>query len=262
MKVVVVTGASSGIGLALVKKFISEGFITYGIGQRDLSVENLRYKKCDVTNSVACFAVVEEILAEAGSIDILVNNAGIGISGPAENTAVADAKKMFDVNFFGAFNMIAAVLPIMRKQKIGSIVSVSSMAGFVPIPFQSFYSATKAALDIFAAGVRMEVAQFNVKVVNVHPGDVATGFTDRREKQRVDEVSPYAKNCNSSIAQMEKDERGGMAPEYVAGKIYKTSIARRPKLKQVIGRKYRFFAFLLALMPQRLREWAIKKMYF
>ena len=261
-KVVLVTGCSSGIGLELVKLFIDNGYITYGVARREVNLPNLNYIPCDVTDFEECKLVIDKIIEEQGQIDILINNAGMGISGPIEYANKAEVRKIFDVNFFGAWNMMRGILPYMREKRKGNIVNVSSVASYVDIPFQAFYSASKSALDSLSASLRSEVKEFGINVVTVHPGDAKTGFTGAREKNELKGSDPYASTCNSSIAQMEKDEQNGMESKDVAKVIFKTAIKDKPKLRTIVGFKYKVFSALLYLMPLRLREWAVRKMYF
>ena len=261
-KVVLITGCSSGIGLKLASKFIENGYVTYGMARRDVTLPNLRYVKGDVTKFEDCKDVLKKIIEEQGHIDILINNAGMGISGPIEYAGEEEAKRIMDVNFYGAWHIIKATLPNMREKNSGTIVNISSFASFTPIPFQAFYSASKSALDSLSGALRSEVKGFNIKVATIHPGDVKTGFTGAREKNTLADADPYARICNNAVSQMEKDEQGGMDADYVAGVIYKIAVSKNPRLKTIVGNKYKFFNFALNLLPLRLREWAVRAMYF
>ena len=261
-KVVLITGCSSGIGMELANAFIKNGYVTYGMARREITMPNLRYIKGDVTKFDDCKAVLKKIIEEQGHIDILINNAGMGISGPIEYVGEEESKKIMDVNFYGAWNMIKASLPFMRERNSGSIINISSFASFTPIPFQAFYSASKAALDSLSGALRSEVKGFNIKVATIHPGDVKTGFTGAREKNMLSAGDPYARICNNAVSQMEKDEQGGMSAQYAAKAIYKIAISKSPRLKTIVGNKYKFFNFALNLLPLRLKEWAVRAMYF
>ena len=261
-KVVLITGCSSGIGMELAKRFINNGYITYGLARREVDLAGLRYIKGDVTKFEDCKAVIKKIIEEQSQIDILINNAGMGISGPIEYAGIEEAKKIMDVNFYGAWHMIKATLPFMRDKNSGSIVNISSFASFTPIPFQAFYSASKAALDSLSVALRSEVKGFNIKVATIHPGDVKTGFTGAREKNALKVGDPYAHNCNNAVSQMEKDEQSGMAASYAAKVIFKVAVKENPPLKTIVGIKYKFFNFALNLLPMKVKEWAVRAMYF
>ncbi len=261
-KVVLITGASSGIGLATAKEFVLAGAKVYGIGRKHINIDGMTYIQCDVRDEEGMSKVVHDIVEKEGHIDILISNAGIGISGPVENATLAEIKRIMDINFIGSVIAVKAVLPYMRERGCGRIVCVSSVGSMVALPFQSFYTASKAALDGFVDGVRSEIKSFGIEIFCVHPGDVKTGFTATRVKQEIDETNPYSNVCDKCVGHMERDEQSGMAPEYVAGKIYKTATRRGYKLRNVIGCKYKLFMFLLNLMPRKMKEWAVRKMYF
>ena len=261
-KVIIVSGASSGIGLEIANLFLKENYIVYGIGQRELNDVEFNYERVNICNFSECEKLVNMVIEKHGKIDVLVNNAGMGISGPIEFTEIEDAKKLFDVNFFGAVNLTKCVLPSMRENRSGRIINVSSVASFVPIPFQVYYSASKSALDTFASGLRSEVKEFNIKVVNVHPGDVKTNFTAVRKKARLEENNPYAKNCNSAISAMEKDEQNGMKPIKVAKVVLKLAKKKILRKTNVVGGKYKLMCFALNLFNPKLKEAIVRKFYF
>ena len=248
--VAVVTGASSGIGLATARMLLSKGVKVYGLAYNDFECE-FDYFKCDVTSTEQIDYAINMIVEREGQIDFLVNCAGMGISGSVESSPDDKIRKIYDVNFFGTVNMCKAVLPYMREKKFGHIVNISSVAGELPIPFQTFYSATKASIESFTAGLSMEVKPFGIKAVCVLPGDTKTGFTAAREKNANDDAS-YGKRVESSVGQMEKDEQNGMTPESVAKVICKALFKKNPKPLNVVGFKYKFFLFLNHILPRKL----------
>ena len=244
-KVVLITGVSSGIGLDLAKLFIKNNFIVYGASRNDFAMENLNHIKCDVSSLNQCKNAIEKIIEKEGKLDILINNAGIGTSGSVENTSEEDAKKIFDVNFFGTFFMCKSALPYLRKSK-GRIINVSSVASKFFIPFQGFYSATKASVDAISSAMRAETKPFGVKITNVHPGDTKTSFTKNRTKQN-DGI--YNERYEISISRMEKDEQNGMTSLYVAKKIYKISTKKHPPKTKTIGNSYKLLLLLAKILP-------------
>ena len=258
-RVAVITGASSGIGLATAKMLKSHGVVVYGMAYNDFEAE-FNYIKCDVTNVEQIESSMKEIFEKEGRIDYLVNCAGMGISGSVENSPNEKIKKIYDVNFFGTVNMCKAVLPYMRKNSFGHIVNISSVAGELPIPFQTFYSATKASIESFTAGLSMEVKPFGIKAVCVLPGDTKTGFTSSREKNEADDAS-YGKRVSNSVGQMEHDEQHGMTPESVAKVICKALYKKNPKPINVVGFKYKFFIFLTHILPKRFVYKVLYDMY-
>ena len=248
-KIAIVTGASSGIGLATAKMLMEKGIKVYGMANNDFEAE-FEYVKFDVTNYEQIENIVKNIFEKEGQIDYLVNCAGMGISGSVENSPNDKIKKIFDVNFFGTVNMCKVIVPYMRKNNFGHIVNISSVAGELPIPFQTFYSATKASIESFSAGLGMEVRPFGIKVACVLPGDTKTGFTQAREKNPLDDES-YGDRINKSVGQMEHDEQNGMTPKSVAKVICKALLQKNPKPINVVGFKYKLFLFLNHILPRK-----------
>jgi len=188
--VVLVTGASSGIGKACSEWLFARGCRVYGTSRQapralveartsDLA-PLLRMIPLDVTSDSSVEAAVGSVLACEGRIDAVVNNAGFGIAGAVEFTTMDEAREQFETNFFGTVRVCRAVLPVMRQQGSGRILNVSSIAGRIGIPFQAFYSASKFAIEGFTEALRMEVAPFGIQVVLIEPGDFRTGFTAAR----------------------------------------------------------------------------------
>lgn len=258
--VVLITGVSSGIGLGNAKIFIEKGHHVYGISRRLVALDGLNHYPGDITDSNRISEIIDDIYKKEGKIDILINSAGMGISGAVEDTLVDDAKFMFDVNFFGTFEVTKQVIPIMRENKFGKIVNISSVASILPIAFQTFYSANKAAINLYSEGLNIELKPFNIKVINFLPGDIKTEFTAARKKNTLD--SPvYQSRITKSIATMEKDEQSGMSVEYVSKVMYKNIMKKRPPLRKVVGLKYKFFVFLARLLPTKLINYIMGKIY-
>lgn len=249
--VAVITGASSGIGLAAAMLFNTKGYSVYGLNRRIPSEKHgVSYICTDVTQPDSVRNAIESIWQKEHRIDILINNAGYGISGAVEFTGCDDAVKQFEVNFYGMFICIQAVLPHMREQKHGKIINMSSVAGVIPIPFQAFYSASKAAVNSLTLALANEVRPYGIHVCAIMPGDVRTGFTSAREKTAEGrEIYPA---LTDSVASMEKDEQNGMSPEYIAKVIFRIAAKRKPKPLCVAGVSYKFLVLLNKLLPVRL----------
>ncbi len=181
-KVAIVTGGTSGIGRETALALKADGYTVYELSRRAEGVEGLRHIPTDVTKEEMVNAAVARVMEEEGRVDVLVNNAGFGISGAVEFTRTEEAKRLFDANFFGMVNMNRAVIPVMRQQGGGRIVNLSSVAAPIPIPFQAYYSATKAAVNAYTMALANELRPFGVTVCAVQPGDIKTGFTAAREK--------------------------------------------------------------------------------
>ena len=258
--IAIVTGGTSGVGLATANALRDSGARVYVLSRRKADLPGLEHMICDVSDEAAVRETVKEIVAREGRIDILVNNAGFGISGAAEFTENADAKKLMDVNLFGAVNMTKAALAPMRAQGRGRIVNISSVAAPLPIPFQAWYSVSKAAISAYTVAVFNEVKQFGVSVCAIMPGDIHTGFTAAREKSAAgDDV--YTGRIARSVAKMERDEETGMDPA-VAGR-YIAKIARKKRVKPLyaIGLEYKFFVLLSRILPIRTIGWLLGLLY-
>ena len=178
-KVCVITGGTSGIGLCTAQAMLEKGYTVYELSRRAEGAPGMKHIMADVTKEETLAAAVQEILKQEDHIDVLINNAGFGISGAVEFTKTEDAQHQLDVNFFG---MVRMNLPVMRRQCHGRIVNLSSVAGAIPIPFQTYYSASKAAINSYTMALANEVKPFGIQVCCVQPGDIRTGFTAAREK--------------------------------------------------------------------------------
>lgn len=259
-KIVLVTGASSGIGAAAAKELAEKGCIVYGLSRRAGHVPGVRWICADVTQEAAARAAVEQILAETGRIDVLVNCAGFGISGAVEATPTAMAQKQLDVNFFGTVRMCAAVIPAMRRSGGGRIVNISSVAAMAPIPFQTFYSAGKAAINSYSMALGNELRPFGISVTAIMPGDIATGFTAARDKlPDLDET--YGGRISRSVSRMEHDEQTGMSPAAAGRFVAGIAVKKRVKPLYAIGFAYKAICVLLKILPAGLANRILYLLY-
>ena len=247
-RVCILTGGSSGIGLAAAELLNNSGFTVYELSRSGKDAGGIRHLTADVTDAATVRDAVSRVLAAEGQVDLLVCNAGFGISGAVEFTDPVDAYAQLNVNFFGALHCIQAVLPTMRAQKAGHIVLVSSVAAPIAIPFQAFYSATKAATNSMMLSLRNELKPFGVQVCAVMPGDVKTGFTAARKKSLAGE-EVYGKALERAVAVMEHDEQNGMSPLLVAKSILRAATEKRPRALRTVGAQYKIFVVLAKLLP-------------
>lgn len=258
-KVIVISGASKGIGAECAKKFLSEGYTVYNLSRTPSETDGVKNVVCDVTNEENIKDALAKVAGEEGKIDLVLANAGFGISGAVEFTEAEDAHRQFDVNFFGAFYLVKNALPYLRETK-GRVLAVSSAAAVFSIPFQSFYSASKAAVASLMCATASEVKSFGIRAGYVQLGDVKTSFTASRKKDhKGDDV--YGGVISRSVAKMEHDEQNGMAPETIAKKIYKVMTKRKMPLKTTVGASYKFLVFLAKLLPLPFQNFVIRKMY-
>ena len=257
-KVAIVTGGTSGIGLETVRALEKAGVKTYALSRH--AAGDVEHIVCDVSDEASVRLAVSEVVRRAGHVDILVNCAGYGISGAAEYTDPADARRQIDVNLFGADRMIRAALPVMRAKGGGRVVCVSSVAAVAPIPFQAWYSASKAGLNALTMALRNELKPLGVSVCAVMPGDVKTGFTAARVKSEAgDDV--YGGRVARSVSKMEHDEQTGMSAAAAGQKIAAIALKRHVRPYYALGLSYKACCALIKLLPARTACWVIGKLY-
>lgn len=254
-KVVLITGGTSGIGLAAGRFLAESGCVVYELSRHpDGTDSRLHHIQADITDEAQIQQAVQEILRQEGRIDVLLNNAGFGISGAVEFTETDDAKHQFDVNFFGMVRMNKAVIPIMRKQGSGRIISMSSVAAPIAIPFQTYYSASKAAIRTYMLALAPEIRPFGIETCTIMPGDIQTGFTSARKKNPVgDDI--YGGRISRSVAVMEHDELNGITSEAAGAFVARKVLQRHVPLLCTLGGKYKIFVFLTRIVPTRLMTW-------
>lgn len=261
-QVILITGASSGIGAQTAALLHQAGHRVYGASRRHVAGV-IPWQVMDVTDDSSVDAAIDAIIAAEGRLDTLINCAGYGIAGAVEDTSTAEAWAQFDTNYFGTVRVCRAVLPQMRAQKSGRIITIGSIGGLIAIPFQAHYSASKFALEGFCEGLRMEAAAFGIDVVLVEPGDFATGFTDARMKTAAStDSSPYRAQFNAALAQMEHDERHGPPPAQVARLIARIIATPRPRLRYPVGGAMQLLGiYLKRILPQAAFQRLIMQTY-
>ena len=259
MKTAIVTGGSGGIGRCTARALAGAGCRVFEFSRREKPEAGIEHITCDVTDEEALRAAVTEVIGRAGRVDILVCNAGFGISGAAELTSSADAHAQLELNLFGMDNAVRAVLPHMRAAGGGRIVCMSSIAGILPIPFQLWYSVSKAAIDAYVLALQNEVRPFNISVCAVLPGDIKSGFTGARRKTM--EAGAYGERVARSVAKMEHDEETGMSPEAAGAYVAKVALMRRSSPLKALGLPYKGAALLAKFLPRRTSNYIVGRMY-
>ncbi len=235
-QVIILTGASSGFGLAAAELLTARGHIVYGLCRRAMEHEKIRYRQCDVRDREQVRALVAGVVAEEGRVDVVVNNAGMGIGGALELATPEEIELQMGTNFMGCVNLCQAVLPYMRKARRGKIINLSSIGGVMGLPYQGFYSASKFAIEGFSEALSAEVRGFGISVSLVEPGDFATGFTaSRRNSQATMDDEDYGPLFRRSLSIIEKEEGGGLHPVVVARCIVKLVEMRRPPMRRVVS---------------------------
>ena len=258
-KVVVITGASSGIGYYTAKVFAENGFIVYGLCRTKEDLEGVNYISTDLKSDESVNAAFQKIKEERQTIDILINNAGVGITGAVEFSEMRDIDWQFNVNVYGAMRCIKQALPLMRK-KGGKILNISSIAAIFPLPFQGVYSMTKTAVNSLSLVLRNELRDFDIDVCSIMPGDAKTGFTDARRKNNAGD-DLYRGVISHSVNKMIRDEETGRHPSKYAQRIYK--IASKRKLKPFYATDLAYSIAIVAerLLPRRFVFYVLSKMY-
>ena len=260
-KVAIVTGGTSGIGRATALALQECGYTVYELSRRAEGMPDIRHIVADITKEETLQAAVEQVLAVEGRLDLVVNNAGFGISGAIEFTDTQEAQRLFDTLFFGMVRMNRCVIPLMRQQGHGRIVNISSVAAPVPIPFQAYYSAGKAAINAYTMALANELRPFGVTVCAVMPGDIKTGFTAAREKI-IDGDEVYQGRIGRSVKRMEHDEQTGMDPAKV-GRYIAAVASREGSHHPLYATRidYKFFVCLTTVLPARFLNWLIYQLY-
>lgn len=260
-KVVLITGASSGFGFETAEYLSKQGYRVYGVSRtkptNDISFE---YVSLDVTSDESVRRCVELIMVKEGRIDVLVNNAGFILSGSLEETALDEAKSVMETNFFGAVRMVNAVLPIMRGQKSGRIINISSSAGVLAIPNLGFYSASKFAFEGYSETLKLEASKFNIHVSIVEPAIFKTNI-GRSKLMAKSKIKEYDSMRRSVKMALKKGYDNGGDPKRIALLIAKILKEQKPKLRYSIGPNSLLVSFLKKFMPDQINSWAMKK-YF
>ena len=256
-KVVLITGASSGIGKAIGEFLHYKGFVVYGTSRNPDKITNPVFPliALDVRNSDSIQAAVTKVIAISGRLDILINNAGIGITGPLEEIPIAEIKANFDTNFFGPISVMQSVLPQMREQQSGLIINISSIAGYMGLPYRSIYSASKGALSIITEALRMEVKSFGIQITDVAPGDFATNIAASRFHAPLIKDSAYEKPYAATLQMMDDHVGSGSNQLEMAQAIYAIIQNPKPKVHYRIGLFLQKFSIVLKkILPDKVYE--------
>ncbi len=252
---VLVTGASAGIGLACADRLHREGWSVVGASRRGTSPGGWSPLAMDVDSDESVAEGFARIVAEEGRPGAVVACAGWGLAGAAEMTPVAEAKLQMETNFWGAVRVVQAALPLMRQLGRGRIVLISSIGGLIGIPFQSFYSASKFALEGYGEALAYEVTPYGIDVTLVEPGNVRTDFTRSRRVVASVGHDPYASAAVRAVGIMAEDENNGVPPEDVAAVVQRVLQARRPPRRVSVGRMdERIGIAAKRILPYRLFE--------
>lgn len=270
-QVAFISGASSGIGQAVGHALINNNYTVYGTTRRHITgYETLQSSPLpfylitmDVNDETSIDEAIALVMEKEGQIDLFVSCAGYALSGAIEETSVQEAKDQFNTNFFGALATLKRVIPVMRSQQQGRIIVISSVAGYIPLPFQSMYSASKYALEAMTESLIMEIAPFNIKVSLIDPGDLKTGFTESRRyaKESQNQNSPYRSICNKAVGEMIKSEQSAPGPGQVVKVVLKHISRKNPPIRTTVGFSYKFVYLLKRAIPGKWIHFILSKLY-
>ncbi|MCG8307047.1 MAG: oxidoreductase [Cytophagales bacterium] len=261
-KVILITGASAGIGKATALRLINEGHIVYGAARRIEKMHDLAdvggYRiKLDITEEDDIESAVKQIIDEQGRIDVLVNNAGYSVYGAIEDVSIEDARRQFDVNLFGLGSLTQKILPFMRKQRSGHIINITSIGGKIYIALGGWYHASKHALEGWSDCLRLETKQFGIKVSIVEPGAIETEFSDVMNQPMVDRSRGGAyEHLSNAIIEANKGAYDGSpstSPDVIAKTISNAIKSKSPKTRYAAGKMAKPILFM--------RRWLSDKMF-
>ena len=263
-KVILITGGSSGIGKSIGEFLQKKGFTVYGTSRnpKNYSESLFPLVALDVTAPETIKNCISEVLEKTSKIDVVINNAGAGITGPIEEIPESEIKRNFETNLFGPINVIKAVLPSMREHKSGLIINITSIAGYMGLPYRGIYSASKGALELITEAFRMELKGFNIEMCNVAPGDYATNIAAGRYHAPVLENSPYKKQYGDTLKTMDNHVDSGGNPQEVADVILKIIHTESPKSHYKVGAYMQKFSIVLKrVLPDKVYEKLLMKHY-
>jgi short-subunit dehydrogenase len=264
-KIILITGISSGFGKEIAELLAKQGHNVYGTVRRDCEInKEVNVLRMDLTDSNSIKKAVEILIGKEGRIDVLINNAGMHTGGPIETSPSENNRLQIETNFFGTVNLTREVLPHMRKQGGGTIINFSSIGGLMGLPFQAFYAAGKFALEGFSEALRMEVKQFNIKVILINPGDFHTSNSANRRNFLAPSgpEDPYYEQFKITLAIIEKDEANGWKPEILAKKLVKIVDCKNPRHKYIIASFEQKLAVVLRyILPGKLFSWILEDHY-
>jgi NAD(P)-dependent dehydrogenase (short-subunit alcohol dehydrogenase family) len=262
-RVVLITGASSGVGRATARLLAQQGHKVFGTSRAPQGAEpvaNVTMVALDVRSDASVAACVNAVSSQAGRVDVLVNNAGYELGGALEEHSIDEAKAQFETNFFGVVRMTKAVLPLMRRQKQGQIVNISSLSGFAPIPFMGMYSASKFAVEGFTEALRLELKPLNIHVSQIEPGFLKSPMMDKRQvvAERIGDYDPWRQRAFKAVRDAEEK---GLQPERIAEVVSKILANRAPRLRYLIGGQANVVSRLKCFFPERAFEMGVRSTF-
>lgn len=256
-KVIVITGATTGIGRTVAQMFADKGHKVFSLSRKKVEDKKIRFIECDITNSEQVEFAFQQIFAMENQIDVLINNSGFGISGPIEENDIDSLWQMFNVNVVGLYNVTYHAIKYLSLSN-GIIYMIGSMAGIFTIPFQLGYSITKNAVDTITCSLYKDLKLKNIRICNIMPGDTKTNFTSNRVKFVSQNYGPIATNA---VAKMEKDEQKGKDPKTIGKIILKYLNKKKVPIKIAVGFEYKILTWLEKHLPDKWINSILNSMY-
>ena len=256
----VIVGASSGIGKEVALKLGGRGWRVYNLSRTPLSSERVKTFTADAAREGELRRAILEIGTACEHIDLLVYSAGFSMAAPIEYAAAGDYRYLFEVNYFGAVECLKAALPFLKKRG-GRVIFIGSMGGELPVPFDAFYSSSKAAISMLAREADMELKPLGVRVSALLPGGTSTDFTYRRRVYGADESRGYSPSVKRATAALANMEQGGMRPSVVAEEVLRLYEKRDPAPVVAAGGMNAFWRFSGRVLPERVTDWLIRKKF-
>jgi len=256
-KVVLITGGSSGIGKSIGEYLHQKGFVVYGTSRNPEKITNSIFPlvALDVRDKQSIVNCVAEVIQKSGRLDIVINNAGVGITGPIEEIPTEEIRNNFETNLFGPIEVMKSVLPQMREQKSGLIINITSIAGYMGLPYRGIYSASKGALELITEALRMEVKSFGIQITNVAPGDFATNIAAGRYHAPVVKGSAYELPYGNTLKEMDSHVDSGSNPNEMAEAIFTIIQTKNPKVHYKVGAFMQKFSIVLKrILPDTMYE--------
>jgi NAD(P)-dependent dehydrogenase (short-subunit alcohol dehydrogenase family) len=249
--VALVTGSSSGIGAAIAARLAADGYLVFGGSRRATSPAGTEALTLDVCSDESVRACIDTIVERTGRLDVLVNNAGALIAGAIEELTLDQARSQFETNFFGVARTVLAALPQMRKQRSGKIVTLSSLAGLVPVPFWGYYNASKFAVEGYCETLRAELKPFGISVSMVEPGAIGTSLFAQPQGAKLEAYTPWR---DRALNTMKGFETKAPSPDVVARAVAQIVAKAHPPLRTLVTSEAHAFTTMRRLLPGGLFE--------
>ncbi len=265
-RVVVITGASSGIGRSCALFFARAGYRVWSLSRRGVDAQEavgaglIRTWQCDVCDESSVHAAVAHIMTCEKEIGIVIHSAGFGVTGPCEDTWPEAIYRQMETNYFGVLRVNRHILPHMRARGGGLVLVIGSVAGQIAVPFQGHYSSTKFAIEGYVEALRLEGRAHGIRACVLEPGDTKTGFGAARQPSYPADTA-YLPACERAVARMASDEQNGHPPEKCARVALRLAARKNPPVRRAVGYYYKLVVMGHRILPHRFMEFILRRIY-